>query len=424
MNIVIEEDRQQPELPFWQQATAFLVACAALISRRPDAILHPQFWAEDGHVWFAEAYNLGWGHALFRTYAGYFQTLPRLGAALAQLVPLAFAPLAMNLIAVAVQALPVSLLLSSRSSAWGSLRYRALMAAIYLALPNMREIGAILTNSQWVLALAAFLVLAALTPKTIAGKVFDAFVLLLCGLTGPFCVFLFPIAVWIAWRRRDAWRWAESGILAAACLIQAWALLVMDRAGRADAALGAGPALLTRIVGGHVFLGTLLGGNQLASYAGAAIFLLLLGAAIVGATIVALCFTRTTVEMKLLLLFCFAIFGAALISPESYPDPGLTRWQSLAAAGGVRYWFLPSLAFAWSLLWCAHSRSTVLKRVSAVLLFLMCFGIVRDWELPAFANLHFAEEAKRFEAAPSGTAVVIPENPQGWTLVLKRKTSQ
>jgi hypothetical protein len=411
-------------LPAWQQAVAFLVACAVLISRRPDAILHPQFWAEDGHVWFAEAYNLGWGHALLRTYAGYFQTLPRIGAALALLAPLTLAPLAMNLIAIAVQALPVSLLLSSRSSAWGSLRHRAFMAVIYLALPNMREIGAILTNSQWVLALAAFLVLVALTPKTIAGKVFDASVVLICGLTGPFCVFLLPIAVWIAWRDRNAWRWAVVGILAAACFIQAWALLVMDRAGRANAALGAGPALFMRILGGHVFLGTLLGGNQLASYAGTAIFLLLLGAAIVGATIVALCFMRATVEMKLLLLFCFAILAAALISPESYPDPGLTRWQSLAAAGGVRYWFLPSLAFSWSLLWCANSRSTALKRVSAVLLFLMCFGIVRDWELPALANLHFAEEAKRFEAAPPGTAVVIPENPQGWTLVLKRKPAQ
>ena len=423
MNIVSQEKRQH-ELPLWQHAAAFLVACAVLISRRPDAILHPQFWAEDGHVWFAEAYNLGWGHALLRTYAGYFQTLPRIGAALALLVPLALAPLVMNLIAIVVQALPVSLLLSSRSSAWGSLRYRAFMAAIYLALPNMREISAILTNSQWVLALAAFLVLAALSPKTVSGKVVHAFILLFCGLTGPFCVFLFPISIFLAWRRRDAWRWAEAGILAAACLIQTWALLVMDRAGRANAALGAGPALFTRIAGGHVFLGTLLGGNQLASYAGAAIFLLLLGAAIVGSTIVALCFMRANVEMRLLLLFCFAILAAALISPESYPDPGLTRWQSLAAAGGVRYWFLPSLAFAWSLLWCANSHSTALKRVSAVLLFLMCFGVVRDWELPAFANLHFAEEAKRFEAAPPGTAVVIPENPQGWTLVLKRKPSQ
>jgi len=421
MNTVRVEERQQAELPFWQQAAAFLVACAVLISRRPDAILHAQFWAEDGHVWFAEAYNLGWAHALFRTYAGYFQTLPRLGAALALLVPLAFAPLPMNLIAIAVQALPASLLLSSRSSAWGSLRYRALMAAIYLALPNVREIGAILTNSQWVLALAAFLVLTASAPKSLAGKVFDISILLLCALTGPFCVFLLPVAVFLAWRRRKAWDLAGVGILLAGCIVQAWALLVMDRSGRANAALGAGPALFTRILGGHVFLGILLGGNQLASYAGPAIFLLLLCAAAGGVAIIGLCFMRATVEMRLLLLFCFAIFAAALISPESYPDPGLTLWQSLAAAGGVRYWFLPSLAFAWSLLWSFQSESTILRRVSAVLLFLMCFGVVRDWELPPFANLHFAAEAKRFEAAPPGTAVVIPENPQGWTLVLKRK---
>jgi hypothetical protein len=58
----------------WQHAAVFLLSCIIIISRRPDMIFRPQFWAEDGIVWFAQAYNEGWRHALFRTQVGYFQT--------------------------------------------------------------------------------------------------------------------------------------------------------------------------------------------------------------------------------------------------------------------------------------------------------------------------------------------------------------
>ena len=129
-----------------------------------DAIFHAQFYAEDGHVWFADAYNLGWWHALFRAQDGYFQTLPRLAAALALLAPLSLAPLVLNIAAVAVQALPVNILVSNRSSAWGSLGFRACLAAAYLALPNSREMTISVTSSQWILALCVFLVLTASPP--------------------------------------------------------------------------------------------------------------------------------------------------------------------------------------------------------------------------------------------------------------------
>src|SRR5580704_11703742 len=113
---------------FWQHIAIFLVSFAVLVARRPDGLFHAQFWGEDGHVWIADAYNLGWWPALFHTWSGYYQTLPRLAATLALLAPFSFAPLLLNLMAIAIQALPVSILLSSRSSAWGSLQYRAAMA--------------------------------------------------------------------------------------------------------------------------------------------------------------------------------------------------------------------------------------------------------------------------------------------------------
>jgi hypothetical protein len=410
---------QQSDLRPWQHISIFVFACAILISRRPDAIFHAQFWAEDGHVWFADAYNLGWWAPLFRTQDGYFQTLPRLGASLTLLVPLSLAPLVLNLIATAAQALPVNLLLSSRSSMWGSLRYRAVLAAMYLALPNCKDIIAIITNSQWILALCVFLGLVASTPNTHVARLFDLSILTLCGLTGPFCIFLLPIAFFLAWKRRGHWRLTVAGILAALCLVQAWGLLVINPSGRSHhAALGASPALLARILAGNVYLGTLLGGNVPAVSSSPRLTVFLLLVAIGGTAIVAACLVKAGIEMKLLLLLSSLLVAASLISPVAYSASGTSRWEVLAGAFGIRYWFFPTLAFAWSLLWCIRSRIAVLRIVAAVLCCIMCVGIVRDWRIPPLNDLHFAEYAQRFEAAPPGTAVTIPINPPGWEMRL------
>src|SRR5579863_43134 len=411
------------KLLFWQHILIFLFACIVLMSRRPDAILHPQFYAEDGHVWFADAYNLGWWHALFRAQDGYFQTFPRLGAALALLFPLALAPLVLNLIAIAVQALPVTILLSERSAAWGSLRFRAAMAAVYLALPNCREMGAIITSSQWVLALCVFLLLVAAPPEGNAGRAADIVLFALCGLTGPFCFLLVPIALYAAWRRRGRWGWIHTGILGAGCALQAWGLLVINPAGRAASPLGASVALFLRIVAGQVYLGTLLGGNGLAARAGAGMFVFLLCVAIGGTAIAAVCFAKATIEWRLLFVFSCLLLAASLASPAAYPPAGMTRWELLANVGGIRYWFFPTLAFAWCLLWCVRRRTGAAAAVSVLLLCAMSFGIVRDWHHPALKDLHYREFAQSFSSAPAGTAVVVPENPQGWTIRLVKRAA-
>jgi hypothetical protein len=329
----------------------------------------------------------------------------------------------LNLIAIAVQALPVILLLSSRSSAWGSLRFRALLAATCLALPNCREMIAIVTSSQWILTLCVFLLLAASTPRGLAGRFFDVSILLLCGLTGPFCFFLLPVALFLAFKRPDRWRWVTASVLSALCAVQAWGLLVINPTGRAHAALGASPALFTRMLACQVYLGTLLGGNGLAASPSRGLLIFSLCLAIGGTAIIALCFVKSTMEMRLFIFLSSILLAASFISPAAYPPPGISRWELLAGVSGIRYWFFPGLAFTWSFLWGFRSRAAVPRIASALLLCVMCFGIIRDWKIPALKDMHFTEYAQRFEAAPAGTALTIPENPEGWNVRLVKHAS-
>ena len=408
----------------WQHGAVFLLAIFVLVSRRPDALYRAQFFAEDGHVWFADAYNLGWWNALVRAQDGYFQTFPRLAAALALLTPLALAPLVLNLAAAAIQALPVNLLLSARSSRWGSLGFRAFLAASYLALPNCSEILINVTNSQWLLALCSFLLLVSQPPTGALQHGLDIAILALCGITGPFCFFLLPIAAFMAWKRRERWRWITTGVFLTSACVQAWALLLINRAGRSHSTLGANPVLFARILAGQVYLGTILGGNSLAGNFHPRVFGVLLCAAIVGTFLLAVVFAQSGLEMRLFLILTGVLFLASLISPVAYPLPGQSRWDVLAEVPGIRYWFFPTLACAWSLLWAVRSRIEILRAVSVILLCAMCLGVVRDWRQPALRDLHFVETARRFDAVHSGTVMVFPENPPGWDMRLVKHTSR
>src|SRR6266481_9192919 len=144
---------------FTAHAAYFAVSFLILFSRRPDAILNPQFYAEDGTYWYADAYHFGL-RCLFMPEAGYLHTVPRLVALFTLLFPLAVAPLIMNICALFVQILPVSLFLSARVRSI-PLPIRLLGSFLYLALPNSAEIHANTTNIQWHLALVVLLVLLA-----------------------------------------------------------------------------------------------------------------------------------------------------------------------------------------------------------------------------------------------------------------------
>jgi hypothetical protein len=178
----------KPGIGWKLQVLVFSIAAPAVGSHRPDAIFNPQFYGEDGPVWYGQAYASGWLTFLFHSRSGYFQTLPRLAASLALPVPLRFAPLVMNLIGVTFQVLPVNILLSLRCSAWAPLPIRAAMALAYIALPNTMELNITVEGGQWHLAMLACMLVLAHAPRNHKWRIFDTGIFLLSGLSGPFCL--------------------------------------------------------------------------------------------------------------------------------------------------------------------------------------------------------------------------------------------
>jgi hypothetical protein len=402
---------------YWQLA----VVCASIalvFSRQPDALLHAQFFAEDGKIWFADAYNNGWFISLFRAQDGYFQALPRLAAALSLLSPLSSAPLVMNLAGLLIQVLPAPLLLSSRFSAWGPLSLRATLAFTYLAMPNCSEMNVTIEEGQWHLALVACLLLLCAAPGNRAWKVFDTTVFVVCGLTGPFAILLVPIAGLRLWLQRDRSAAWPLCILSCAAAIQAYGLLITHRD---HWPLGASVERLIRILSGQVFLGTILGSNGLGTQN---LMPFLVCVVIAGSLLMAYCFLNAPSEWKLFVLFSAMVFAASLCNPFT-PElpPGSTTWGFLTEVSGIRYWFFPTVAFTWTIVWYSLGRPyrPTLQGIGFTLMVLMLIGIVRDWRIPPRKDTHFAAYVERFEASAPGTVMLFPENPEGWTLRLVKR---
>jgi hypothetical protein len=399
------------------QLVSFVLATVALFSRRPSLLTHAQFYAEDGTFWFAQAYNLGWLHSLLLPQAGYFNTMPRLASGVALLVPLQRAPLVMAIAGLLIQALPVPILLSPRLRNWAPLPTRLLLAAIYVAMPNTREILIVATNTQWHLALAALLLTLADSPRTWLGRVFDIAVILAAAFSGPFCILLAPIALLFWWLRRQPWSLSISVLVSLAACIQIG--LLLHNTLRVHTALGVRLDPLVRMVGGNIVAGALFGTYALASKAP---MILLAAAALVGMGIYFYCLRFANLEWKLFLIYCVALLAASLSSPLVGGSKPL--WDLLVNAFSARYWFFPMLAFAWSAVWCAlDGRNRLFRIAGACIVVCMTFGVVHDWRYRALPDDHFMVFVQRMRDAKPGDHVVFSIVPAGWQMELVKKGS-
>jgi hypothetical protein len=410
-------DAQQGLNTRWLIA-AFAIALLLIFLRDPSLFTRPQFWAEDGTVWYAQAYNQGWLYSLTQPLNGYLHVLPRLGAGAALLVPLRWAPLVMAHEGLVFQALPIPILLSARCRNWAPLSFRVLFAAVYIGIPDARELHVFCTNSPWHLALVEALLGFAAAPRSVFGRFFDIILFALASVSGPFALVLMPLLLVFWWIRRQRWSLILSSILAAGTIVQL--PMVRDfRTVRYAGFLGATVARFVRIVGGNIFWAALRGSR---AYAYEHSLLACLIVFLIGLAVIAYCSRRASLEVRLFFLFCFGVLIASLGSPLLPPTP-VALWEALLQTASIRYWYFPSLIFLWSLLWTAcYARSRIFRVTGILLSLILLQGIVRDWCILPLEDLHFPEYAARFEAAPPGTSMKIPLNPvPEWFMEITKK---
>jgi hypothetical protein len=394
----------------------------ALATRRPDAFTHAQFYAEDGTVWYAQAYNTGALHAFTTSQAGYLQTFPRLVAAVAVLLHLGlqWSPLLFNGVGLAVQIAPACFFASSRFDPLISGRWtRVAISTIYLLIPSA-ELHVDVTNTQWHLVLLAFLVVVAPPAQHRTTVILESLLVGVVSVSGPFGFILLPMMFWRVVRRKDQ---ASIAILCTAGIFLALQAIAIAHSGpRSSADLGASAQNFIYIISNRVFLAGLFA-EDARPYLLAQTFhhAALVADAVFVVGVAILCFASWKGPTLLRWLFYFAgtVLAASLISPLAT----LTgkQWPLLENPPAVeRYFLFAELAWLCCIAWTISKlpRPSLRGALTAVACAPFVIGSVGGWRYAAFANLTPESYQAQVQHSSPGTHLEIPINPPGWGMDL------
>lgn len=198
---------------FWTFLTAGILALHA--SRAWSFLADPQFYGEEGKIFFLENFELG-AAAISKTYAGYLHLFPRLVAFAGGGLSLGTLPFYFHLAALVAHALLLYSVM--RFSQERPRVVQALLAVLTIALPHGGEVFMNLPNTISFLApIPVFLLLAPRARGWVRG--IDAAAVLVAALSGPYSLIWLPLmAAFLAWRRRGDWLLLTA--LAAGAVIQ------------------------------------------------------------------------------------------------------------------------------------------------------------------------------------------------------------
>lgn len=382
--------------------------------RKPDAFLNPQFWAEDGSIFFARQVVLG-ARAHLEPYAGTFNEVPRLVASAAALLPHLYAPALYNLAALLVL---VALVLKLYSPRLGlpcgrSCGLPFALAVVLVPHPG-GEVFVCLANVQWILALFLLVVVLQRSATTRAEAAGDAVLVLLAGLTGPFVLFTLPLLGWKLWRHHSRLDLPVVCTALGTAAVQLWALLHSSI--EAPPSIPSAPGMWARLLGQRL-IGILFLGPQIA-YRSSPVLLAIAGLLVLGGILWSLRRNPETLERAALALVFAAVVVAASFAKFAAAPGLLLPWGN-----GARYFFIPGVAVAWCLLLVLTTRQGAPRLLaSAALLSILAASFLSGFRSPPFEDRRWAEQAGRIGGPEA--EVWIPINPRGWMVHISQATAQ
>jgi hypothetical protein len=398
-----------------------------LFSHDFQKVLWPTLWAEDGTFWFHDAYDYGLA-SLVQPHTGYLQSLPRVTALLARLMPISMMPAWFLLVAIVVQMAPVALMIWRGADIMPMASARCGLILFYIGMPNGEEAYLNLTDAQWHLALLLFLLVVIPSPRHLASRLLQYAILLLGGLSGPFSLFLSPIAWWHTLtstqeeRRRCA---IQAGLLSVTAAIQTVFIALYAGSGRNSTSLGASVPTLVHILVNQIFLGSIFGSRVVRYYLHLGIlqYALACAALLLGSWGLFTAWQYGSSLYRKFALFSILILAASLKSPViSY---GMPQWVSMETPGnGGRYFFFPILMCFCAVLVLASRHGGHTKTIGKAILPFFLIGMLVDWHY----DFHAGDTYKTYQIASSqfahanpGVTVTFPEEPIGWKMVLVKR---
>lgn len=312
-----------------------MVGLLLLVARRPEALFAAEFNWEEASAFYVPTFFFDSAHLILEPWGGYLQVIPRIGYELLRPIPVFWAPLAENLLAL-VSLLAVAAFIASRRMAAvvPSGRLRLLFAALLLLLPAQQDVMGSIMNIQWYGALWLMLVSVATTPDLVPRRWIERVLVGLVAVSGPFSTLLAPVFLLRLRHRRDAQDVWLAIIVVAGGLVQ----LVFALADGRTAVTEPRPAGMTAVTFVlHSFIVPVLGERitNASAATGAPVVVLFLGGVVLTALIV-ITFWRTLPMRSLPVGYGAAAVGLAGLAVHGGANvwpPGANERYFLIAAG-------------------------------------------------------------------------------------------
>jgi hypothetical protein len=182
---------------FW---ALFALVFLILVSRKPDAFFHAQFYAEDAVVFYREQLVYGVRSLLF-PYNGYLHLVPRFTALLASFFPAIAAPFIFSVVGAVLQSFSYTFVYRPECRyLLHSDALRAAAAVVLAAVLNSSEMLGNVLQVQWHLILVGLILLflpnGAGMPESGLGRKAAVFLSLVICFTTPMLVVVLPFSVW------------------------------------------------------------------------------------------------------------------------------------------------------------------------------------------------------------------------------------
>jgi hypothetical protein len=388
-------------LPWRRLALIVAVLAALLCLRRPDAVLTPQLWAEDGSIFLMQN-DLHGTEALWLPYMGYLHTIPRLIAWTApRLLDPAWWPHFYNGVAFVLWVAVMARLFSSRLALPG----KPWLALAFLVAPHPGEVLVNVTNLQWVTAFFLLQQVLVAAPQNLRERVFDLVAPLLVALTGPFGLIFLPLFAWRCWRTRRAFDGLVFAALAAAAATQAW--FVARTGGRFDYQDAPFQLFTTlEVLARRLVVWPLFGRDfALGSSAG---WIGLLGGALFAVLLVRAFRPDPRRELRLRILAGVALItlaGLYRTRPDTWPGDNLDYAD--------RYFYIPRVLLLWLLALEFDARPRWAAWLARAAAMLVALFQLPHYMLPRPPDYRWADHVAPIRQGVPGK---LPTLPEGWTL--------
>lgn len=389
-----------------------LVVTAILFIRKTDSFTNPQFWAEDGTIFFYQQLISGASSAL-EPYAGYLHLAPRLIAIIADLFPYSITPVIYNYSSLGLTLFVVLYIFSPRLKCDKKL---VMALAIVLVPHPTNEVFVNVTNIQWTLCLLLIVTLLKDNPDRAFGninlqRIIDCSILILCGLTGPFVILAAPLFLCKYFRKKDSYTGLIFLLILTLSAVQLFFIMKtsVPAAGQGVYSIDHWSKVIGQKLFGNLFLGHII------SYQ--------INAVILSVFCISLPFLLLSFSLgekkRLFLISTYLYFGIAVAVSSFYKFKG-NPLALVPLENGPRYFYVPYVMLTWSLISCLSLHEKWKKVTVLSLLFLILISSLSS----GFRSHPYKDYNWGFysEKIGEGQKVHIPINPQGWFVTIENVT--